>query len=239
MKRGTRGAAASSGVARRPSSANLEFFFYEQSDLYIPNRDHAKFFGASFRSVTWPKSRRVAAPFPAAHAFWPSSSRSLPSRLSLSLLSFSRLPWEKERKRGCSLSDGKGTIGKLTTPRALTPDSRGRFSVRSFVKSLSSSSRDSRRVFSYRPLPSRPLHTPRWPPSSSSSRLSRVPPPFSVPLSLYPHLPPTLCPPVSVRLRQPAVTRPLSFSPNHRQRALTLELRIGDWRRDRSIIYNR
>ena len=60
-------------------------------------------------------------------------------------------------REAAAASDGKGTIGKLTTPRALTPDSEvGSRSARSL--SPSSSSRDSRRVFSYRrPLPPAPL----------------------------------------------------------------------------------
>lgn len=60
-------------------------------------------------------------------------------------------------REAAAASDGKGTIGKLTTPRALTPDSEvGSRSARSL--SPSSSSRDSRRVFSYRrPLPPVPL----------------------------------------------------------------------------------
>lgn len=61
-------------------------------------------------------------------------------------------------REAAAASDGKGTIGKLTTPRALTPDSEvGSRSARSL--SPSSSSRDSRRVFSYRrplsPVPHR------------------------------------------------------------------------------------
>ena len=104
-----------------------------------------------------------------------SLSRSLFLAPSLSLFLFvaaRSCPWFVFVREAAAASDGKGTIGKLTTPRALTPDSEvGSRSARSL--SPSSSSRDSRRVFSYRRSSLHPGY-----PSTRGSLPATPPPPF-------------------------------------------------------------
>lgn len=158
------------------------------SNSFSPNRVTFTFLivttrilATSFRRTCGRRERRVAAPFPAR---MPSGHLSGLLSLSLSLFVVARsCPWFVFVREAAAASDGKGTIGKLTTPRALTPDSEvGSRSARSL--SPSSSSRDSRRVFSYRRsslhpgYPSTHGSLPATPPSvPSAARFTSSPSP--------------------------------------------------------------